>query len=207
MLPSSPRSRLQPLTGLDCLLSALSMLKHAHQQTKATLRTDAGKRELARRTRALRLEWKATVKAAYRIARGKRPRLAAGEAATAGDGHRGVSVDNSGRDRQRSVMMDNSAPLVEAPFLRFLWSVHGVTAAAAVTAAAEEGVEPSELKYLGASLRRTMVGQVTRRVRGGEVRWRSVKRGHRLVYIGEFFFAGREDPLRWSEAGKRFGDP
>lgn len=76
---------------------------------------------------------------------------------------------------------------MEFPFLQLLWGVHGSTtrgatgatgvagAADAAGAAAGDGsaveVEPSELKFLGASLRQTLVGQVTRRVPGGEVRW------------------------------------
>ena len=74
---------------------------------------------------------------------------------------------------------------MELPFLRLLWGVHGSTtggaarAAAAAAASAAGGVgdgglvvevEPAELKYLGESLRQTLVGRVTRRVMGGEVR-------------------------------------
>lgn len=127
-----------------------------NNQSKATLRTDVGKRELARRTRTLRLEWEAAVKAANRIARGKRPprreRGNAGQAAS-----------------------DASTALVELPFLRLLWGVHGSTTGGAAGAAAGGGsvaaeIEPSELKYLGASLRQTLVGRVTRKVVGGEVR-------------------------------------
>lgn len=118
------------------------------------LRTDAGKRELARRTRALRLEWEAAVKAADNIARGKWPRR-----------ERGKSGERAAADASNT--------LVEFPFLRFLWRVHGNTTGGAAGEARDGAVveiEQSELKYLGASLRQTLVGRVTRREQGGEVR-------------------------------------
>lgn len=141
---------------------------------KATIGTHAGKRELARRTRALRLEWKAALEAADRIARGKPPLLAA-------DGincYPIVEVNISANVLKRQQHQQQpTAALVAAPFVRFLWSVHRSTTAAASNAAAAVGgnssgvgVEPSELKYLDASLRQTLVGLDTRRAWGGEVR-------------------------------------
>lgn len=124
-----------------------------------------GKRELARRTRSVRLEWEAAVKAAERIARGKRI-------------HRGRSKTPEETASQRQAP-DASTTLVELPFLRFLWAAHGsTTAGAASTAAGGDGsvveIEPSELKYLGASMRQTLVGRATRRLRGGGVRYQNV---------------------------------
>lgn len=136
---------------------------------QATTRTLAGKRELARRTRALRLEWKVAVEAADRIARGKTPLPAAAGKTY----YPKVVVEQSATARQQH----HTSALLEVPFVRFLWGVHGSTtptAADAVAAAGEDDsdvrVEPSELKYLGASVRQTLFGRATRRVRDGAVR-------------------------------------
>lgn len=137
--------------------------------------TQAGKRELARRTRDLRLEWNAAIRTATRIARDS----GSGELDTAGGSAR-YSYEGAGYDtaehrtgqRQRATTGTSAIPLVEAPILRFLWGLHGsaTVAVALETAGASAGVEPSELKYLGASLRSTLIGGTNRRIRGSQVR-------------------------------------
>ncbi|CAN0054047.1 unnamed protein product [Ectocarpus fasciculatus] len=134
--------------------------------------TQAGKRELARRTRDLRLEWNAAIRTATRIARGN----GSGELGTAGSAHytyEGASCDTAEQrtgQRQHATTDTSAIPLVEAPILRFLWGLHGSTTAAVAqeTAGASAGVEPSELKYLGASLRSTLVGGTYRKIRGSQ---------------------------------------
>lgn len=141
--------------------------------------TQVGKRELARRTRDLRVAWSAAIRTATRIARDS----GSGELGTAGSAdysYEGASHDKEEQrtqrkeQRQHATTTDTSGiPLVEAPILRFLWGLHGSTAAGVTleTAWASAGVEPSELKYVGASLRSTLVGGANRRIWGSQVRY------------------------------------
>ncbi|CAM9441381.1 unnamed protein product, partial [Ectocarpus sp. 4 AP-2014] len=141
----------------------------AYADVQAMILTQAGKRELARRTRDLRLEWSAVIRTATRIAR----ESGSGELGTAGSvdySYEGASHDKEEQRTQRKEQQQHATttdtsgiPLVEAPILRFLWGLHGST-----TAGASAGVEPSELKYVGASLRSTLVGGANRRVWGSQ---------------------------------------
>ncbi|CAM9342694.1 unnamed protein product [Ectocarpus sp. 8 AP-2014] len=148
----------------------------AYADVQAMILTQAGKRELGRRTRDLRLEWRASIRTATRIAR----ESGSGELGTAGSAdysYEGASHDKEEQrtqrkeQRQHGTTTDTSGiPLVEAPILRFLWGLHGSTAAGITleTAGAGAGVEPSELKYVGASLRSALVGGANRRIWGSQ---------------------------------------
>lgn len=140
-----------------------------HNNQQAAIRTPAGKRELARRTRTLRTQWENAVKAATAAARGRalpsaRPTALSTVASTAMAPETSV-VGTPGGTRR--------------PFLLFLWNLHlgmpAVAGASITVARGGEGargdVEPSEMKYLGASLR-PFVGRALHKGAGigGEVR-------------------------------------
>ncbi|CAM9575821.1 unnamed protein product, partial [Scytosiphon promiscuus] len=142
----------------------------AYADVQATLRTSEGKRELARRTLALRHQWKEAIKAAERIAcyrREKRPEratLATPPGRVSGRLNLNPEVDR--KPPHQHELHDQPpvlAEFVEVPFLRLVWGVHGTaTADGPAQALAGESsrveVEPSELKYLGASLRQALPG-------------------------------------------------
>lgn len=131
----------------------------------------------------MRVQWKTAINTAEGIARDKRGKRSLPLRTAAETTRRGTTAGET-RDNCCTPEIDSQqrafAQLVEAPFLRLLWGVHGTTAglsvtAAAAAAAAEDAssaeVEPSELKYLGASLRQVLAGGgAAGRVRGGEVR-------------------------------------
>ncbi|CAM9300736.1 unnamed protein product, partial [Hapterophycus canaliculatus] len=190
----------------------------AYADVQATIRTSAGKRELARRTCALRMQWKAAIKTAEHIAlenSGRWPlslRAAAGRpnrgtaARAARDGYHFTQEIESERpshfqQQQQQRQQPAPAELVEVPFLRFLWGVHGTTTGRSATAAAVEGglraeVEPSELKYLGASLRHVLTGGGSAaRAQGAEINHlaSTLALGRRSFRTGHFGGSGVGD--------------
>ncbi|CAN0104637.1 unnamed protein product, partial [Laminaria digitata] len=144
----------------------------AYADVEAAIRTPAGKRELARRTRVLCQEWKTCITAATHAARGRPPPLPP-QAGTRGR----AAAAEAGFDALRETPAPREpAELVELPFLRFLWHVHGGSASVTPPAAmgqglgaCGDGVEPSELKYFSASMRPLLGSRRKTRGRGATI--------------------------------------
>lgn len=132
----------------------------------------------------MRVQWKAAIKTAECITRSssrKRSGRAkrgteAGEEAADNFQRNPEAGNEQVCERQLQEQRPVLAELVELPFLRLLWGVHGTTTGMDPTGAMAgdsfgDGVEPSELKYLGGTLRQVLTGGgATRRVQGREVR-------------------------------------
>ena len=128
---------------------------------QATIRSPAGKRELVRRAAALQREWKAAVATIYHeTARGPQQLAVTPPASATGETPPRDLLGLAGKTELNDASASHPTERIDfSPILRLVWDVHSgdrwplvVTTGKVIVARGGE-VEPSELKYVGASLR------------------------------------------------------